>query len=293
MNLALPAVVLFIIFTPGFVVAIVSRFDYKRGNLIFQDYTGRSFIEKVFLSIFPSVIIHVLTLFIARWRGFYIDSRAFGTILTSSSVATEVTYAYGKLYEDYGWIFLYYLTALFLAVLLTALYRFVVVFFKLDIRFDFFRFNNPLYYTFLGADISEKFDVVVVDVLVETGGKNILYSGILSEWKYDSEGKLDTLTLISCFRRFVNDTLASNTTSKPASESILLKAKNYFSSIMGHNNPKSISNPAMTNPGIASNRLEIPGSGTVLKSSKIVNYNFQYLTHRTHKEWSEKLRSKS
>jgi hypothetical protein len=143
-------------------------------------------------------------------------------------------------------------------LVITALYRFIIIITKLDIKSGFFRFNNPLYYTFLGADLAQEkqFDIVVVDALVETGGKNVLYSGILSEWRYDNEGKLDTLTLVGCFRRFVNDS-TSSTSGSP--------------------------DPLLS---IQSKRLEIPGSGTVLKSSKIVNFNFQYLTHSA---WNEKI----
>jgi hypothetical protein len=101
MNLALPAVILFILVVPGFVVSIISRFDYKRGQLIYQEYTGRSFIEKVFVSIFPSILIHTLTLSIAKWTGFSIDSKAFGIILTSSTISNDISYAYQKLFEDY------------------------------------------------------------------------------------------------------------------------------------------------------------------------------------------------
>jgi hypothetical protein len=87
---------------------------------------------------------------------------------------------------------------------------------RLDIRFNFFRFNNKWFYILSGEilDIergdkrSGEITVVGIDILCKVGNENVLYIGELANYYLNSTGDLDAVLIKYPFRRrFLEDNL--------------------------------------------------------------------------------------
>jgi hypothetical protein len=85
------------------------------------------------------------------------------------------------------------------AAVLGFMARWLVVKLDLDLRFRVLRFSNDWYYLLTGRqwflEQGTDFDFVWLDLLVETGGSTILYSGRLHSYFLAPDGGLDSICL--------------------------------------------------------------------------------------------------
>lgn len=137
--------------------------------------------------------------------GDYSDAEQYARAVTSTS-------------ENLGWILLYFLSLLATSLLLGTACQQVIRYFRLDVRFGPLRFNNKWHYLFSGELFNRDFEMgpgavagTSVSTLVAVGNLTYLYVGVLYEYEFGKDGRLEKLILTAARRRqVVDDTDATN-----------------------------------------------------------------------------------
>jgi hypothetical protein len=201
MNVALPALIVFVVLLPGFIF----RVRFKRVERTSLDFSPFGRIAAG--AVMSAAVAHLAWLSLA-WLLF---DRRFEPIvlmqLLSSAPASQVAAA-AAVAEDFGWISAYFVTLLFASFAFPMLLRLAITKYRLDraawpLR-PVFRFHEaPWYYLLTGADFEadEAPDFVIVAAIVEVGKEAMLYTGVLDNFYFDSEGQLDRLVLQGVSRR--------------------------------------------------------------------------------------------
>lgn len=201
MNIALPALVTFLLLLPGFVFR--ARFKLaERTSLDFSPF-GRVAADAILWAIFA----HLLWLSLS----FIFFSRRFEPetlFKLLSSAPTSQTEAISVVGRDFGWIAAYFGSLFLAAIVVPAILRSQITKHRLDretARFSsVFRFHEaPWYYLLTGADFSQedKPDLIMISAIIEVAKDAVLYVGVLDDFFFDSDGKLDRLILQSVARR--------------------------------------------------------------------------------------------
>lgn len=201
MNIALPALVGFLLLLPGFVF----RSRFKRAEKTSLDYSP--FGQVVTEGVLWACVFHGIWLAIAYFPfGRYLNAPILLKLLSSDAAsqarAGEVVGA------QFSTIAIYFGTLYAAAYLAPALIRHIIT------KYQFDRFGHPLsfllrfhqapwYYLLTGADFkkNEKPDLIRVSAVVDVAGDAVLYTGILDEFFVDADGKLDRLVLQQVMRR--------------------------------------------------------------------------------------------
>jgi len=199
-NLALPALVVFLLLLPGF----ISRSQVKLTERDKLDYSP--FGTVVTEGFLWSLALHLLWLLACTLGERYLDLRILLGLLSSApAVQAE---AIARADAQAGQIALYFGSQLLAAALLTPLTRRLISRWHLDrggspvawlLRFR----RAPWYYLLSGADCArdEVPDLVSVAAVVDVAGEAVLYVGTLVDYYFDAEGKLDRLVLEAVQRR--------------------------------------------------------------------------------------------
>lgn len=117
-------------------------------------------------------------------------------------------------YADIFFSYLCYCTAVIIISFSAGhISRFVVRRLKLDRRIRLFRFSNEWHYLLSGEfldfpevpDHPEEVSFKLVNVLVSTGGQQIIYVGELIHFTLSDEGGLDNIVLKDAERRLIQD----------------------------------------------------------------------------------------
>lgn len=201
MNVALPALVIFLLLLPGFIV----RSRFKRAELISLDYSP--FGQVVTEAVLWGGVCHALWLFIAnlcfdQTLDVAVLIKLLSADLPGQSKAADAVAASSFL------IAMYFGTLFLGAYAIPTLTRRWVTKHRLD-RHDakfssLFRFHQaPWYYLLTGADFeeNEKPDLIAISAVVNMAGEPVLYKGILDEFFVGSDGTLDRLVLQQVMRR--------------------------------------------------------------------------------------------
>jgi hypothetical protein len=201
MNVALPALIVFLLLLPGFIF----RTRLKLAERTSLDYSpfGQVVVEAVLWSVFA----HLLWLSVSF---LVFQHRLEPTVLMNllSATPTTLVKANERVGEDFEWISGYFVTLLLASYAVPKGLRSLISKFGLDrdtARWSpLFRFHGaPWYYLLTGAD-SEKNDApdfIAVSAIVDVAGEAVLYVGILVEFFVNSEGQLDRLVLREVMRR--------------------------------------------------------------------------------------------
>ena len=201
MNIALPALVAFLLLLPGFIFR--ARFKLaERTSLDFSPF-GRVAADAILCALFA----HLLWLFLS----FFVCSQRFEPAILLkllSSSPTSQSEAISVVGRDFGWIASYFGSLLLAALVAPVVLRSQIAKYRLDratARFSsIFRFHDaPWYYLLTGADFSqdEKPDLIMISAIVEVAKDAVLYVGVLDDFFFDSEGNLDRLILQGVARR--------------------------------------------------------------------------------------------
>jgi hypothetical protein len=110
-------------------------------------------------------------------------------------------------------ILMYNLFMIALAALIGFTLKRIVRRFRLDRKFDFFRFNNKWYYLLSGEIldfstnnlVSDRITVIALDILCKVGNENIIYMGQLAKYYLTSNGDLDAVLIRYPIRRKLED----------------------------------------------------------------------------------------
>lgn len=201
MNVALPALVIFLLVLPGFVF----RSRFKRAERTALDYApfGRVVAEAVLWA----GLLHGLWL-LGSWV-FLSERVRFELLLglLSSSPATQSA-AIGSVGALAGPVARYFGTLLAASFLAPTLLRALITWQRLDRLGHWLapvaRFHDaPWYYLLTGADFerAELPDLIKVAAIVDVAGQPVLYQGFLEDFYFTPDGALDRLVLQGVGRR--------------------------------------------------------------------------------------------
>jgi len=201
MNVALPALITFLLLLPGFIL----RTRLKRAERTSLDFSpfGQVVAEAVAWSFFA----HLLWIGLAETMfGQRFEPLILIRLLSSApQIQVEATLAVA---DSFKWIAAYFGSLFAASFAIPTILRHLISKYRLD-RYAFplssvFRFHDaPWYYLLTGADFTEdeKPDFIVVSAIVEIAKEAFLYVGVLDEFFVDSEGQLDRMVLQDVARR--------------------------------------------------------------------------------------------
>lgn len=201
MNLALPALIVFLLLLPGFIF----RTRLKRAERTSLDFSpfGQVAAEAVLWALFAHLVWLAVSYFAFGQR---FDPVVLIKLLSASpSGQAEATEAVGRGFGSISW---YFGTLLFSSFFIPKAVRSGISKYRLDRAgsplSSAFRFHGaPWYYLLTGADFTkdEAPDLIIISAIVEIAKEAVLYQGILDEFFVDSEGQLDRLVLQNVARR--------------------------------------------------------------------------------------------
>jgi hypothetical protein len=202
MNVALPALLVFVLLLPGF--AARSRFKHvERTSIDFSPFG-----EKVMEAVFVACALHAVWLSIGYLcLGRVLEVEALMALASSDAGAQAK--AIQAIVASQHWIALYFGSLLATVWLLPSALRRWITRKHLDRRSHWLsrwlRFHEaPWYYLLTGADfeLDKVPDFIVVSAIVDTKGEGpTLYTGVLDEYFVTPDGTLDRLVLENVLRR--------------------------------------------------------------------------------------------
>lgn len=198
MNVALSAIVVFLILLPGFAF----RARYRRVERTSLDYAP--FGQIVLDGALFAFALHVVWLAIADWgfdRTVHLPS-LLGLLSSNPNLQPD---AIARIDTQRGWIAAYFISITVFAFVAAQALRAAITRFGLD-RLDrrwhaIFRFEAPWYYLLTGQDAAQPPDLVVVSAVVNFGEAPILYLGVLNAFYVNTDGTLDRIVLRDAQRR--------------------------------------------------------------------------------------------
>ncbi|MDP4302399.1 hypothetical protein [Leptothrix discophora] len=214
MNVALPALVVFLALLPGF----IARSRIKRAERLSLDYSP--FGQVATEAMVWAIVLHGL------WLGLATTLAAFDALIGAdppagrppldAGVVLHLLAAHGPtqsaaldvVAQHAGCIGVYLATLILFSYAGPTLLRHAVTRWRLDRRGARFspwlRFSQaPWYYLLSGADFAEDEvpDFIAVSALVDVAGQPWLYKGILDDYDIQPDGQLDRLVLGQVIRR--------------------------------------------------------------------------------------------
>jgi hypothetical protein len=203
MNLALSAVVIFILLMPPIVFYLSFSYGrYPKANLKF------SFLDGVLASAIISLFVHASGVFVLdKEVRFDILLKIFSGDLKD----LEHKISNADLMHCIQHFALYNFTLLFIFILLGRLARYLVVHLKHNnAQSELLRLNNRWWYFFNGYESGGRFlDMVFVDAVVETKECTVIYSGWLLDFVCEGE-RLDRIYLEDVLKRKLEVNNAGN-----------------------------------------------------------------------------------
>lgn len=246
MNVALPALVIFLLVLPGFVF----RHRFKRAERTALDYApfGRVVAEAV---LWAGVLHGMWLCFAWLLKGETLRLDLLLELLSAAPASQAV--AISSLGRHGGDLALYFGSLLFASHFVPAVLRAFITWRRLD-RADHWlaplaRFNDaPWYYLLTGADFRKEDlpDLIKVSAIVDVAGTPYLFQGFLENFYFNPDGSLDRLVLQGVARRPLADDRLSVT-----EEGTLAADEDFY---------------------------PIEGDYFVLRYAEIITLNIQYLT---------------
>jgi hypothetical protein len=241
MNIAFPAIILFLLILPG----IFFRYAYNRGSWRspFRISTAQ---HAIFTSLFATIIIHFLFILVIPLIPFpyKIDYGSVIILLAGFDFGTSEEFSAAiKSVANYPLsITMYFIVSSSTGYVLGRLSHFLIRKFKLDLSIDLFKFDNDYYYLLNGEAIvfdDNKFvqiqedlgfekpmtaksiglfkkrrktiesvlkniDLTLISALVNISEDTFIYVGVLDDFFFDDTGLLDTIVLTDVYRRSID-----------------------------------------------------------------------------------------
>ncbi|SFH96098.1 hypothetical protein SAMN04515618_106196 [Collimonas sp. OK307] len=202
MNVALPALIVFLLLLPGF----IARSRFKRAERISLDYSP--FGQIVTEAMLWNCVFHPLWLLGAAVLFGHVLQPLLLLELLSSDPASQARAIQG-IARQFSWICAYFLSLYAGAWVVPNCFRLAITRFRLDRSgagwfVPWLRFNQaPWYYLLTGADFDQdqQPDLIAVSAIVNVAGQAVLFTGILDDFFVDASGSLDRLILSQVMRR--------------------------------------------------------------------------------------------
>lgn len=198
MNIALPALLIFLLALPGLIFNLTF---FKIENTSLGSITN-----KTVCATSVTLILHLLALFFIvsvlhislSWQPLLILISGIPNN-TSPSTITSITV------QQFIFATIYLLVIYVIAYLFGSLLRALIVRYKWDKR-PFFQIDSPWYYLFKGYVWRDGTpDWVQIAAMIEVAGKGYLYVGVLEKFFLDNHGNIDRLILTSAMRREIKN----------------------------------------------------------------------------------------
>lgn len=196
MNLAFPALLVFLLAIPGFIFNI-GFYQTENTPLKYISLTSKTIVCSAF-----AVSLHALWLYLAtHFFHFTVNTHLVLTLISgiedaqfSSAISSITTH---EVLVSFTYLISLYIASYLLAITLRKMIRFL----RLE-RFDFCRIDSPWYYLFTGYDWKDgKPDGVRIAAVAEIAGKGYLYIGWLDKFYLDNSGNVDRFVLTGAMRR--------------------------------------------------------------------------------------------
>lgn len=211
MNIALPALLIFLLVLPG----IALRYTYLKGWWRWNSPVSiQSISDEVAYSIICAGILHVAWYSIVSILGFgKPDLRSVLVLLIGGGAGSseDLPSAIAATVESPFRVVGYFLSILIFSGLLGLVAHILVRKWRLDRKTKALRFKNEWHYLLSGEvlEFSEFqplerqgiVDGVYLSAIVKHGRSDVLYRGIVADWLLDSKGDLDRILLRGAHRR--------------------------------------------------------------------------------------------
>jgi len=200
-NIALPAIIIFSLVLPGFIV----RTNIRRASKTSLDFSP--FGKMVATSLMWAAVLHIIWIAMTQiLTGNKFDPEILMGLLSSEkSLQASSIHRISAQFED---IALYFITLYIACLILPKAVRFFVDKYSLDglhSRWSWiFRFDDAdWFYLFSGVDFKkhEKPDFISISAVVEVGKESYIYKGALDDYFTDSDGNLTRIVLSGASRR--------------------------------------------------------------------------------------------
>lgn len=214
MNIALPAIVVFFLILPGFIVR--ARFKLTQNESLDYSPFGQVVVQALILAGFLYV------LWLCGSSILFDKSLNWNTLLHLLASHPEAqSDAITEAAKDINWVAWYFGSLILVCFVLPPFVRQKIVHHRLD-RFipensegndttccsrlrrhlaNILRFRDaPWYYLLSGADEEKKPEGIYVSAIVHVGSRAILYYGLLDDYILDSHGQLDRFILRNVLR---------------------------------------------------------------------------------------------
>lgn len=204
MNFATPAVLLVLVFLPG----VLARSAYLRGRWESHPFKTASIVEEVAYGAGLSLLFHYTWMCLCLKLGSSVNLKAFLTLAYGPGTGNDGFEA-AKSEVAANWqLALTYFVSLYAAALISGqVAHRVIRWWKLDLKFQPFRFAHDWFYLFSSERLQFKNRIgdrpnvfTLVALLIEQSGSAYIYRGVLDGFFYDEDGQLDRILLQDPYR---------------------------------------------------------------------------------------------
>lgn len=228
MNIALPAIIIFSLVLPGFIV----RTNIRRASKTSLDFSP--FGKMVATSLMWAGTLHIVWIFLTR----ILTGNKFDPAILLGLLSSEKSLQASSIQQisaQSGEISFYFITLYIACPLFPKAVRFFVDKYSLDglhSRFSrIFRFDDAdWFYLFSGVDFKkdDKPDFISISAVVEVGKESYIYKGALDDYFTDSDGELTRIVLSGASRRKLNDDRPSSGEQPPEDQRFYAINGDYF-----------------------------------------------------------------
>lgn len=189
MNIAFSSFILIWILLPG----IVFNYSYNI-DPIKEIRFKTNFGSLLVWSIIPGIIIQFVGLLVVGVFGYDFEFELIGYLLLGMKSDTKALEVFKEISKFKYEIFIYFICIIVFSKFLGYFLLKLVWKFRLDMRFEFFKFKNTWFYSIYNR--AENVDFIIVRAIIEMGGVIFEYSGILKEYTFEQNNKLGMIKLI-------------------------------------------------------------------------------------------------
>lgn len=206
MSIAFSTIIIFLFIAPGFVWRIgylSSKYSSK--------FSGRNFLVELTWSVVPAIILQALWIMLISIFSYEIDFILLGRLIVGSPTTVDEDFL--KIGNQILEIFFYNISLLPFSLAMGHFTRYLIRRNRLDRIYENLKFSNKWQYLLSGEfldfdnipDNYFEISYTVIDVLVNTGHKNVIYIGELVDFETDRNGNLELIHIRYPMRRDLNN----------------------------------------------------------------------------------------
>lgn len=209
----MPSVLVFLIVSPG--LTFFRAYYYDKFSI---KYSRLTITDQVFRSIVPGITAQVIAvLLINAFSTYTVRLDIVAMLLLGAKEDKTIDIAFQVIGQCLHFVILYHLTMVSLGGFLGWQLRRLVRRVGLDRRWPWLRFDNKWFYLLSGEVVefgegeqstgftdSSLIEFVLLDILVEVEGGNILYTGVMFDYELENDGGLRSLQIRGAKRKYIN-----------------------------------------------------------------------------------------